>query len=179
MDTQQGHGLATAEFTPPALISRDESESRGMVAIRDAMPTYVKELIAGGVAGGFAKTVVAPLERIKILYQTGYGNFQSIGVLRSLHCILKKEGFRGFYKGNGASVIRVVPYAALHFMTYEQYRRWILEYYPWASPSAAVDLFAGSMDGGTIVSYTYPLNLARTKLAYRFQHLKGFCPMLG
>ncbi|GMY20768.1 calcineurin subunit B-like [Fagus crenata] len=35
----------------------------------DAMPLFVKELVAGGVAGGFAKTVVAPLERVKILFQ--------------------------------------------------------------------------------------------------------------
>ncbi|CAL5435592.1 unnamed protein product [Camellia sinensis] len=34
------------------------------------------------------------------------------------------------FRGNGASVLRIVPYAALHFiMKYEQYRIWILNNY--------------------------------------------------
>ncbi|KAH9301910.1 hypothetical protein KI387_013493 [Taxus chinensis] len=131
------------------------------------MPLYIKELIAGGTSGGIAKTAVAPLERIKILFQTRHGEFQSMGVWRSLVRILQTEGVSGLYRGNGASVARIVPYAALHFMTYEQYRRWIIDYYPGVGTGPIVDLLAGSLSGGTAVICTYPLDLARTRLAYQ------------
>ena len=34
------------------------------------LASFAKDLIAGGVAGGIAKTVVAPIERVKLILQT-------------------------------------------------------------------------------------------------------------
>ncbi|KAL6330982.1 hypothetical protein AAG906_009410 [Vitis piasezkii] len=146
-----------------------EGGERGMLldGLRDSMPVYVKELVAGGVAGGFAKTMVAPLERVKILFQTRKAEFQSIGLLGSFRKIAKTEGVLGFYRGNGASVARIVPYAALHYMAYEQYRRWIILNFPDIRRGPVLDLMAGSFAGGTAVLFTYPLDLVRTKLAYQ------------
>ncbi|KAJ0593827.1 putative mitochondrial carrier protein [Helianthus annuus] len=50
----------------------------------DTLPVYVKELMAGGVAGGFSKSAVAPLERIKILVQVGfrYSTFILVATVR-------------------------------------------------------------------------------------------------
>ncbi|EXB38820.1 Graves disease carrier protein [Morus notabilis] len=138
-----------------------------MEGVIEGMPLFAKELVAGGLAGGFAKTVVAPLERVKILFQTRKAEFQSIGLFGSFKKIAKTEGVLGFYRGNGASVARIVPYAALHYMAYEQYRRWIIDTFPdvWRGPG--LDLVAGSFAGGTAVLFTYPLDLVRTKLAYQ------------
>ncbi|KAK6147755.1 hypothetical protein DH2020_018667 [Rehmannia glutinosa] len=141
---------------------RDESDRRGFMVngLIEGMPVFVKELIAGGVAGGFAKTVVAPLERIKILFQNQQAN-SSIFDLRytCMYCAGKA--------GNGASVARIVPYAALHYMTYEEYRRWIILGFPGFGRGPVLDLIAGSFAGGTAVLFTYPLDLVRTKLAYQ------------
>ncbi|KAL8101569.1 mitochondrial carrier protein CoAc1 [Apium graveolens] len=168
MGPSQGSSLSTnmAGFV-------DGSSARRDVSYLDGLPVYVKELIAGGAAGAFAKTAVAPLERIKILFQTRTEGFRSLGVHQSLKKILNHEGVLGFYKGNGASVVRIIPYAALHFMTYEQYRCYLLDNYPVLGTGPVVDLLAGSAAGGTAVLCTYPLDLARTKLAYQIVDTRG------
>ncbi|PWA34058.1 substrate carrier protein [Artemisia annua] len=142
------------------------SGSEGGGDIVEGIPLFAKELIAGGVAGGVAKTIVAPLERLKILFQTR-SEFHNIGLLASFRRIAKTEGLIGFYRGNGASVARIVPYAALHYMAYEQYRRQINDNFPGMGTGPVVDLLAGSLSGGTAVLFTYPLDLVRTKLAYQ------------
>ena len=101
-------------------------------------------MLAGGTAGACAKSVVAPLERVKIIIQTtqlqhtttpspslrtqaqvasvptataATANINTNNILRN---ILRTEGTFGLWKGNGASVLRVIPYAALHFSAYER-----------------------------------------------------------
>ncbi|WJX33505.1 Mitochondrial carrier protein CoAc2 [Trifolium repens] len=93
--------------------------------------------------------------------------FHSTELSGSVSRIAKIEGLFGLYRGNGASVARIIPYVGLHYMSYEEYRRWILQAFPnvWKGPT--LDLMAGSLSGGTFVLFTYPLDLIRTKLAYQ------------
>ncbi|PON53205.1 Mitochondrial substrate/solute carrier [Trema orientale] len=65
---------------------------------------------------------------------------QSIGLFGSFKKIAKTEGLLGFYRRNGASVARIVPYTALHYMAYEQYRRWIIETFPKVDRGPVLDL---------------------------------------
>lgn len=75
-------------------------------------------------------------------------------------------------RGNGASVLRIVPYSALYMTCYERYRRALVDLrlvptHPTSGRvSPLVDLLAGSSAGATAVVITYPLDLVRTRLAF-------------
>ena len=85
----------------------------------------VRNLVCGGVAGAISRTLVSPLERLKILHQVQYlsskGSAEKYGsVVSSLRTIVKEEGWRGFYKGNGINCVRVFPYVGIQFFCFEQ-----------------------------------------------------------
>jgi len=55
--------------------------------------------IAGGVAGAVSRTVVSPLERLKIIFQVqGPGNSSYQGVGPALLKMWKEEGWRGLMR---------------------------------------------------------------------------------
>jgi Mitochondrial carrier protein len=45
------------------------------------------------------------------------------GVWSSLSRIWREEGFLGFMRGNGINCLRIVPYSAVQFTTYEQLKK--------------------------------------------------------
>ncbi|KAG2433676.1 hypothetical protein HXX76_008046 [Chlamydomonas incerta] len=55
---------------------------------------------------------------------TGKAQSDALGTLRAL---VAAEGLAGLFRGNGASCLRIVPYAAIHFSAYELYRRQLQE----------------------------------------------------
>ena len=125
----------------------------------------VKSFIAGGISGMCAKTTTAPLDRLKILLQAQNEHYRNYRVLQGLVAVGKKEGFLGYYKGNGAMMVRIFPYAAIQFMSYEQYKKLLRPYF--SERTHTSKLVAGSMTGITAVTFTYPLDVVRARLAYQ------------
>ena len=120
----------------------------------------VRSGLAGGIAGCVvrvpssfrlyslmllqAKTVVAPLDRVKILFQASNPDFRKYtGMSKSclppgsipLNCLLlgswsgafragseiyRQAGVRGLFQGHSATLLRIFPYAAIKFMAYDQ-----------------------------------------------------------
>ena len=98
------------------------------------------------------------------------GRLHHTGMLTTMVSIWRAEGIQGLFRGNGASVMRIVPYSSIHFGLYENFRRLTVQiFYQKERPmhvSPVVDLLAGSASGATAVLITYPLDLVRTRLAY-------------
>ncbi|XP_053161316.1 solute carrier family 25 member 16 isoform X1 [Hemicordylus capensis] len=126
---------------------------------------WLRSFVAGGVAGCCAKTTIAPLDRVKILLQAHNRHYRHLGVLSTLCAVPKKEGYLGFYKGNGAMMIRIFPYGAIQFTAFGQYKKMIKK--KLGISGHIHRLMAGSMAGITAVICTYPLDMVRVRLAFQ------------
>lgn len=116
-----------------------------------------------------AKTVVGPLDRVKILFQASNPQFARysgswFGVVMAMRDISRQDGLRGLFRGHSATLLRIFPYAAIKFLAYEQVRAILI-------PSPAKEtplrrLLSGSLAGVTSVFFVYPLEVIRVRLAF-------------
>ncbi|XP_014246773.1 graves disease carrier protein isoform X2 [Cimex lectularius] len=125
----------------------------------------LKSLLAGGVAGMCSKSAVAPLDRIKILFQAHNSHYSHLGVFSGIKEVVQRESLLALYKGNGAQMVRVFPYAATQFTAFELYTQVFNSFL--GSKSHLSKLLAGSSAGATAVLLTYPLDTIRARLAFQ------------
>lgn len=125
----------------------------------------LKSLLAGGVAGMCSKSAVAPLDRIKILLQAHNAHYSHFGVFSGLREVVRHESLLALYKGNGAQMVRVFPYAATQFTSFELYSQMFRNLL--GSQSHIAKLLSGSCAGATAVAITYPLDIIRARLAFQ------------
>uniref|UniRef100_A0AAV2LLN9 ADP/ATP translocase n=1 Tax=Knipowitschia caucasica TaxID=637954 RepID=A0AAV2LLN9_KNICA len=95
----------------------------------DAVVSFMKDFLAGGVAAAISKTAVAPIERVKLLLQVQHASKQiSVenqykGIMDCVYRIPKEQGFVSFWRGNLANVIRYFPTQALNFAFKDKYKK--------------------------------------------------------
>jgi len=87
------------------------------------------------------------------------------GVVSSLIKIWVEEGPIGYFRGNGTNIIRIFPYSAVQFASYERYKQALQIWYKHQELSPVQNLYAGSLAGITCVIVTYPLDIIRTRLS--------------
>eukprot|EP01062_Namystynia_karyoxenos_P048354 TRINITY_DN36772_c0_g1_i1.p1 TRINITY_DN36772_c0_g1~~TRINITY_DN36772_c0_g1_i1.p1 ORF type:complete len:307 (+),score=47.40 TRINITY_DN36772_c0_g1_i1:89-1009(+) len=118
----------------------------------------------GAGAGAIAKTVTAPLERVKLVLQNqelSVGARQWRGLTHALFHIPRAEGgLKALWRGNGINVLRVVPTYAIRFGLYPQCEAAL----PAALPGDVRRLLAGALSGIGALLVTYPLDTIRTRI---------------
>lgn len=115
-----------------------------------------------------SKTTVAPLDRVKILLQAHNPHHKSHGVLKGIQHIIKSETIWALYKGNGAQMVRIFPYAATQFTSFEIYKKYMDGVF--GSTSHIDKFIAGAGAGLTAVTLTYPLDTIRARLAFQVRN---------
>jgi solute carrier family 25 (adenine nucleotide translocator) protein 4/5/6/31 len=133
---------------------------------------FLKDLAAGGIAGGISKTAVAPVERVKLLLQVQASSDQIPpekrykGMVDCFRRVPQEQGFLSFWRGNTANIIRYFPTQALNFALKDKYKQFFMSGVKkddfWRF--FAANLASGGAAGATSLFVVYPLDFARTRL---------------
>lgn len=118
-------------------------------------------LVSGGVAGAFSRTATAPLDRLKVLMQAQTKGKTSI--LEGLKGIYKEGGIKGFFRGNGTNVVKIIPETAIKFLMYDKIKSLLCKNQK--SPTTKERLLSGAAAGFTSQTIIYPLEITKTRLA--------------
>jgi hypothetical protein len=75
------------------------------------------------------------------------------------------EGILGLWRGNSATLLRVLPYAGLHFMTHEALEQHLRKHQEGQRLSPVNRFAAGAGAGFMSTLATYPLDVIRARMA--------------
>jgi len=130
------------------------------------MSDFFSYLTSSTISAITTKTVVAPLERVKILkqVQSYYSHENYTNIFQSLKHIYKNEGFKGYFKGNLSNITRVIPNYAIKFPMNDIYRNILKKILKINNLNYFQLLSCGILSGLNSVILTFPLDLARTRM---------------
>jgi len=141
-------------------------------------------LAAGGIAGAVAKTITAPMEKVKLAIQNQDSNpkiisgemprYKGMGDCYVRH--IKELGVASLWRGNVANCIRYVPTAAFNLAFKDNIKRAFPKYNKNTDfgKFAMSQIASGAAAGGATNTLVYPLIYVRTVLGADIGKVKKF-----
>ena len=131
----------------------------------------IPDFVIGGISGVVSRTLTAPLELWKLQRQN---RFMPGSTLRA---VIRDEGFRHLWKGNGTNCIRVFPQTAINYQVYTLCHEHMFN----AVHDGRQRRFASGAFGGAVsMALTYPLETVRSRLSLQMNsaHYRGLADAL-
>jgi len=142
---------------------------------KEGITSFLIDFTLGGVSGAVAKTLTAPIERIKLVVQTQDANpkIRSGEVARYkgiVDCgvrIYKEQGMKRFWDGNFTNCIRYFPTQAFNLAFKDTFKKMFPKYNPKTQFAQffGANLVSGGLAAAGSLCIVYPLDYARTRLA--------------
>lgn len=101
------------------------------------------------------RTVVAPLERLKLEYVVRGEQKNLFDLIKTISAT---QGLKGFWKGNFVNILRTAPFKAINFYAYDTYRNKLLK---WSGNEEATNFerfVAGAAAGITATLLCLPMD---------------------
>lgn len=167
----------SAESTAPVVTKQQQQQQPPRTK-----PQW-RQAVAGAGAGAVSRTLLAPVERVKLLQQLQGsvhlgGPHSAVAVARKIYT---EEGFWAFWRGNLPNVLRVSGTSAINFTCMDYYKRAavapIIERFIVQRHAAvtaqqierrrklATSFISGGLAGATATTILYPIEFVRTRLA--------------
>ena len=118
--------------------------------------------LSGATAGLISRTMTAPADRVKVMLQASTSS--NVSIKSVIQDVFKEGGgIKGFWKGNGTNVLKIMPESATKFYANDFFKNLIIKDKDNVQPHER--LVAGSLAGVTAQSFIYPLEVVKTRLA--------------
>jgi len=144
-------------------------------APKSKLEALASDLLLGGSIGAVSKTIMAPVERVKLLMQTQDSNPDVLsgkvqrysGIGDCFRRVRAEQGMSAFWRGNLVNCLRYAPQqgSALAFndLLNNMFPNYNSNTDFWKS--FGVKLFSGGLAGAVANTICYPFDFARTRLA--------------
>jgi solute carrier family 25 (adenine nucleotide translocator) protein 4/5/6/31 len=139
------------------------------------MNAFLMDFALGGFSGAVAKTMTAPIERIKLVVQTQDANPKIrsgevpryAGIVDCGTRIYKEQGMKRFWDGNFTNCIRYFPTQAFNLAFKDTFKKMFPKYNPKTEflQFFGANLVSGGLAAASSLTIVYPLDYARTRLA--------------
>ncbi|KAI9476214.1 MAG: putative mitochondrial carrier protein [Benjaminiella poitrasii] len=139
-----------------------------------SVPEVASHLTAGSLGDLAASFIYVPSEVLKtrLQLQGRYNNPHFISgynyknTWHATKMIVKYDGFGALFHGFRATILRDVPYSAIQFACYEQFKKFAQRNFiqPGEQLPISIDMVTGSLAGGIAGAITTPLDVMKTLL---------------